>query len=306
MTDMAELKKRKQPLNLAIVHVDPDAFIANLAGWLEITAFITAHRAGEVQVPANGITPALTAEHLKNGNVHKVGNDALFAFCMTAALKGDKAAVDKVEAALVESMGKEFPGAHGLWHFRGDIDAPVTLDDFVGQAGKKMLLGDIPPPPMRAKTRSRHKPLSLLIESVDQAEELAKKLPEEFYALARKFWPGPLTVIVKAGSRLPLKVTANTGNVALRVPNAKIPLAVVTAAAIPITATSANLSGAAECTTAEQVHDQLHGRISIIVDGWTSSPRYSFHHHRSFRRETRWKSFVKGHPQEEISKFFAG
>src|ERR1700675_2599056 len=91
------------------------------------------------------------------------------------------------------------------------------------------------------KTRSRHKPLSLLIESVDQAEELAKALPEEFYALARKYWPGPLTIIVKAGSRLPLKVTANTGNVALRVPHAKIPLAVVAAAAIPITATSANL-----------------------------------------------------------------
>jgi tRNA threonylcarbamoyl adenosine modification protein (Sua5/YciO/YrdC/YwlC family) len=120
------------------------------------------------------------------------------------------------------------------------------------------------------KTRSRHKPLSLLIEGVDQAEELAKALPEEFYALARKYWPGPLTIIVKAGSRLPLKVTANTGNVALRVPNAKIPLAVVTAAAIPITATSANLSGASECTSAEQVHQQLHGRISIIVDGGTS------------------------------------
>ncbi len=71
------------------------------------------------------------------------------------------------------------------------------------------------------KTRSRHKPLSLLIASTDQAEELAKPLPEEFYALARKFWPGPLTIIVKAGSRLPLKVTANTGNVALRVPNAQ-------------------------------------------------------------------------------------
>src|ERR1041385_5220460 len=86
------------------------------------------------------------------------------------------------------------------------------------------------------KTRSRHKPLSLLIASTDQAEELAKALPDEFYALARKFWPGPLTIIVRAGSRLPLKVTANTGNVALRVPAAKIPLEVVKSAAIPITA----------------------------------------------------------------------
>src|SRR5215472_15920406 len=99
------------------------------------------------------------------------------------------------------------------------------------------------------KSRSRHKPLSLLIESVDQAEELALSLPEEFQLLARRYWPGPLTVIVRAGSRLPLKVTANTGNVALRVPNSKIALAVVKAAGIPITATSANLSGASECTT---------------------------------------------------------
>jgi hypothetical protein len=151
MTDMAELKKRKDPLNLAIVHVDPDAFIANLMGWLEITAFITAQRAGEAETPADGITPKLPPEKLRNGGVHNVGNDAIFAFCMTAAMKGDKAAVDKVESALVESMGKDFPGSFGLWHFRGTIDAPTTLEDFVGQAGKKLLLGDIPPPPLRAK-----------------------------------------------------------------------------------------------------------------------------------------------------------
>lgn len=151
MTDMAELKKRKEPLNLAIVHVDPNAFIANLMGWLEITAFITAQREGQVQVPADGITPALSAEQLKNANVHNVGNDAIFAFCMTTALNGNKAAADTVEAALVESMGKEFPGSFGLWHFRAAIENPDTLEDFVGQAGKKLLLGDIPPPPLRAK-----------------------------------------------------------------------------------------------------------------------------------------------------------
>jgi len=156
------------------------------------------------------------------------------------------------------------------------------------------------------KTRSRHKPLSLLIESTDQAEELAKPLPEEFYALARKFWPGPLTMIVKAGSRLPLKVTANTGNVALRVPNAKIPLAVVTAAAIPITATSANLSGASECTSAEQVRDQLQGRISIIVDGG-QSPRDVASTIIDLSDETvRWRVIREGAiPADQISTFFA-
>lgn len=151
MTDMVELRKRKEPLNLAIVYVDPDAFIAHIMGWLEITAFISAQRLGEAQVPADGLTPKLTPEALRKGSVHEIGNDALFAFCMTAALKGDKAAVDTVEAGLRESMDKDFPGSAALWYFRGQIEAPITLEDFVGQAGKKMLSGDIPPPPLRAK-----------------------------------------------------------------------------------------------------------------------------------------------------------
>jgi len=120
------------------------------------------------------------------------------------------------------------------------------------------------------KSRSRHKPLSLLIESVDQAEDLTRPLPEEFYKLARKYWPGPLTLIVRAASRLPLKVTANTGNVALRVPASKIPVAVVRAAGVPLTATSANVSGAAECTTADGVRQQLGEFIPVIVDGGPS------------------------------------
>jgi len=120
------------------------------------------------------------------------------------------------------------------------------------------------------KSRSRHKPLSLLIESVDQAEELTRPLPEEFYKLARKYWPGPLTLIVRAASRLPLKVTANTGNVALRVPAAKIPVAVVRSVGLPVTATSANVSGAAECTTADGVRQQLGDLIPVIIDGGPS------------------------------------
>ncbi|HEV7220822.1 MAG: L-threonylcarbamoyladenylate synthase [Terriglobales bacterium] len=156
------------------------------------------------------------------------------------------------------------------------------------------------------KSRSRHKPLSLLIESVEQAEELAKPLPEEFHALARKFWPGPLTIIVRAASRLPLKVTANTGNVALRIPSSAIPLAVVQAARIAITATSANLSGESECTTAEAVRDQLQDRISIIVDGGPSPREVSSTIIDLTDEEARWKVMREGAiPSQEISEFFA-
>jgi L-threonylcarbamoyladenylate synthase len=156
------------------------------------------------------------------------------------------------------------------------------------------------------KSRSRHKPLSLLIESVEQAEEMARPLPEEFEALARKFWPGPLTIIVKASSRLPLKVTANTGNVALRIPNSRIPLAVVQAAQIPITATSANLSGEAECTTALAVRDQLKDRISIIVDGGTSPREVPSTIVDLTDEDARWRILREGAiPSREISEFFA-
>lgn len=122
------------------------------------------------------------------------------------------------------------------------------------------------------KSRSFNKPLSLLIESLEQAEELAQDLPPEFYTLAEKFWPGPLTLIVKAAPRLPLRVTANSGHVAIRVPAAPIPTAVIRKAGVPITATSANLSGQTECSSAAAVRDQLGNLVPLIVDGG-DSPR---------------------------------
>jgi tRNA threonylcarbamoyl adenosine modification protein (Sua5/YciO/YrdC/YwlC family) len=143
------------------------------------------------------------------------------------------------------------------------------------------------------KSRLRHKPLSLLIENVDQAEEFARPLPDDFHLLARRFWPGPLTMIVPAASHLPLKVTANTGNVALRVPAAEIPLAVVRAAKIPITATSANLSGASECSTAEEVRGQLEDRISLIVDGG-QSPRTVSSTIVHFKSDGTWQILREG------------
>ncbi len=117
------------------------------------------------------------------------------------------------------------------------------------------------------KSRVKNKPLSLLIANVAQAYGLARDIGANFDKLAEKFWPGPLTVIVKASSRLPLRSTANTGNVALRIPDAAIPRAVVEAFGLPITATSANLRNAPECTYANCVRDQIGDQIPLIVDG---------------------------------------
>jgi len=151
---------------------------------------------------------------------------------------------------------------------KGEVLAMPT-DTFYGLAADPLNLRAVDRV-YEIKSRLRHKPLSLLIGSVSQAESLARDLLPEFYLLTERFWPGPLTLIVHAAPGLPLRVTANSGNVALRVPAAQIPLAVIRQAQVPITATSANLSGAAECTTAQAVRDQLGDRLHIIVDGGTS------------------------------------
>ena len=80
----------------------------------------------------------------------------------------------------------------------------------------------------------------------------------------------------------------------------------MTAAAIPITATSANLSGAAECTSAEQVRDQLHGRINLIVDGGDSPRDIASTIVDLSDESARWRIIREGAiPGDEISKFFA-
>jgi tRNA A37 threonylcarbamoyladenosine synthetase subunit TsaC/SUA5/YrdC len=84
------------------------------------------------------------------------------------------------------------------------------------------------------------------------------------------------------------------------VPSAEIPLAVVRAAKIPITATSANLSGAVECSTAEQVREQLQDRISLIVDGG-ASPRTSLSTIVQFNQDGSWEILREGAiPAKEI------
>src|ERR1051325_9769105 len=67
-----------------------------------------------------------------------------------------------------------------------------------------------------AKGREPHRSLPILVRDILMAEELAGELNNRFFILARRFWPGPLTIIVPASAKIPLKVTGNTGRMALR------------------------------------------------------------------------------------------
>src|SRR5262244_1354998 len=70
-----------------------------------------------------------------------------------------------------------------------------------------------------AKGRELHRALPLLVGDLVMAEDLARVTSPRFYLLARRFWPGPLTIITEASSRVPLKVTGNTGRLAMRQSN---------------------------------------------------------------------------------------
>lgn len=117
------------------------------------------------------------------------------------------------------------------------------------------------------KGRPETRALPILVSSVEQAVELARDIPDTFLELAHKFWPGALTLVIEATHRLPLKVTGNTGCVALRWPDSRITTALIEATGAPITGTSANLSGFPSCTNADQIVKQLGNRLSLILDG---------------------------------------
>ena len=119
----------------------------------------------------------------------------------------------------------------------------------------------------RIKRRTADRPLPLLVDSIDQAVDLANDPPRLFFTLATKFWPGPLTIIVPASRQIPLKVTANTGKVGLRWPKALLATALIQAAARPLTGTSANLSEMPACSTAAGVEKQFGKALPLILDG---------------------------------------
>jgi len=119
----------------------------------------------------------------------------------------------------------------------------------------------------RAKGRESHRSLPLLVNDILMAEDLAGQLNNRFFILARRFWPGPLTIIVPASAKVPLKVTGNTGRLALRQSRSKIADQLVTILNQPLIATSANISGHPTCRSGIDVFGMMDGRVDLVIDG---------------------------------------
>ncbi|HTM47976.1 MAG TPA: L-threonylcarbamoyladenylate synthase [Bryobacteraceae bacterium] len=165
------------------------------------------------------------------------------------AEKPDAAAIEKAAAMLRKGRVVAIP-----------TDALYTLvaDPFNLRAVSRVFV---------AKGRDMHRSLPLLISDSLMAEELAKDLSVRFFLLARRFWPGPLTVIVPASPRVPLRVTGNTGRLAVRQSRSAVADALVARLNQPLISTSANISGQPTCRSGIDVFGTMDGRVDMVLDG---------------------------------------
>jgi L-threonylcarbamoyladenylate synthase len=120
-----------------------------------------------------------------------------------------------------------------------------------------------------AKQRPRDKAIPLLLPDLDALAQVAVSVPDAAYALAERFWPGALTMILRRTPQIPDVVTAGGETVAVRIPDHPVTQALLVALNAPLAATSANLSGQPAPDTADGVWEQLAGRIGLLVDGGT-------------------------------------
>ncbi|HDN75772.1 MAG TPA: threonylcarbamoyl-AMP synthase [Acidilobales archaeon] len=118
----------------------------------------------------------------------------------------------------------------------------------------------------KAKNRPLDNPLIVHISSLTQFDELVSKVPEEAYIVAKRLWPGPVTIIVYKSSRVPNEVTAGLPTVAVRMPAHPVALKLIELSGTPIAAPSANLAGRPSPTMPEHVIRDMYGRVDVIID----------------------------------------
>jgi len=120
-----------------------------------------------------------------------------------------------------------------------------------------------------AKGREINRSLPLLVSGTFMAEELASELSMRFHLLARHFWPGPLTIIIPASAKVPLKVTGNSGRLAVRQSRSSVAQALLDWLDQPLIATSANISGQPTSRSGIEVFRTMDGRVDLVLDGGT-------------------------------------
>ena len=119
----------------------------------------------------------------------------------------------------------------------------------------------------QVKGRPQDNPLILHVADAADMEKFCHSIPQTAYALAERFWPGPLTMVLPARDIVPKCTTAGLPTVAVRCPDCAVTRQIIRLAGVPVAAPSANLSGKPSTTTAEHVFHDHEGKILCIVDG---------------------------------------
>ena len=121
-----------------------------------------------------------------------------------------------------------------------------------------------------AKGRPNDNPLIVHVSSLEEIDPLVESVDPRLYKLAEKYWPGPLTIILRKSPLIPNEVSPNLDTVALRMPSHECARAIIRESGVPLAAPSANASGKPSPTRASHVIEDLDGKIDAVVDGGES------------------------------------
>ena len=117
------------------------------------------------------------------------------------------------------------------------------------------------------KKRPGFKGLPVLVSDLEMAKGMTAGLPPVFYALASRFWPGPLTIVLKAASHLPAELVGPGRTIGIRLPAVPWLQALIRETGVALVTTSANISGEGEIDSAQEVIRVFKGKVELIVDG---------------------------------------
>lgn len=121
------------------------------------------------------------------------------------------------------------------------------------------------------KKRKTKKPIPLIIAEVEDVKSIAVGIPSIFWSLAEEFWPGPLTLVLKASPGLPPELLGHSQTIGVRLPALSWLRELMKEAGFPLTATSANISGEKEISHPEKIKEIFWEKVNLVVDGGTTS-----------------------------------
>ena len=158
----------------------------------------------------------------------------------------------------MSSHAAEIISAGGVIAFRTDTFYGLGVDPFNAAAVAKI---------RELKGREENKPILLLLADVSVVDRFIADRSADFERIAKRFWPGPLTIVGQAVAELPPEITAGTGTVGVRVPDDAAVRDLVRECGGALTATSANPAGLPPARSATEVRDYFADAIDLVIDG---------------------------------------